>query len=126
MTLTPNGTQTAFARAVAAEVRALMGVHRMAVRTLAARAKLTDASGKPRTFNYLAIRLRDEQPLTLDDVDRIAVVFDLTGEALVRQAVRNHLPEVFGLSPAVAARDAEVAAEQAARRSAARGKNDVG
>lgn len=123
MAPTTGRTQTAFARAVAAEIRALMGVHRMAVRPLADRAKLTDASGKPRTHNYLAIRLRDEQPLTLDDVDRIAPVFGLTGEALVRQAVRNHLADVLGLSPAVAARDAEVAAEQAARRTAAQSED---
>lgn len=53
----------ALARAVSAEVRAAMGRHRMSGMTLAG---LTGMSQ-----NYIAKRLRDEAPFTINDIENI-------------------------------------------------------
>ncbi|WGL50675.1 helix-turn-helix transcriptional regulator [Nocardioides sp. BP30] len=79
----PHGTQTALARAVAAEVRALMAVERISVRELALSAGF-------RSHNYLAIRLRDEKPLTLDDVEMICAALGEEPTDLLQRAVDQH------------------------------------
>lgn len=53
----------ALARAVSAEVRAVMGRHRISGNQLAA---LTGVSQ-----NYIASRLRDESPFTVNDIENI-------------------------------------------------------
>jgi len=79
----PSGTRTAFARAVAAELRALMAVERVSVRELA-------LGIEDRSLNYLAIRLRDEKPFTLDDVEQICVFLNHDVESFVQRAYENH------------------------------------
>lgn len=54
------------ARAVSAEVRAAMGRHRVSGLQLAGMLKVSQ--------NYLAKRLRDEAPFTINDVERICAV----------------------------------------------------
>lgn len=79
----PSGTRTAYARAIAAEIRALMAVERVSVRELA-------AGVEDRSLNYLAIRLRDEKPFTLDDLEQICDRLGENVEALVQRAYENH------------------------------------
>ena len=55
-----QGTRSAFGRAVAAEVRAILGAERMSGNALAKAIGLSQ--------NYVAKRLRDEAPFTLDDL----------------------------------------------------------
>jgi len=51
------------ARAVSAEVRAAMGRHRISGMQLAERTKVSQ--------NYIASRLRDESPFTVNDIENI-------------------------------------------------------
>lgn len=113
MGIQANGVNRTLSRAVSAEIRGLRGRHNISVRALVARAALDNPS-----LNYLAERLRDEKPFTLEDVDRIADVFGMSGADLIQQAVEND--RRAALPPHVAARDAEVAAEQAARKTSRR------
>lgn len=62
----PEGTQTPFARAVAAEVRAQLAARNITQEALVAAAGLSST-------NYLSLRLRDVKPFDLDDIFRIAV-----------------------------------------------------
>lgn len=67
----PSGKQTEslqLAAAVAAEIRAAMGRHRISGNQLA---QMTGISQ-----NYVAKRLRDEAPFTLNDVQRICEALD--------------------------------------------------
>jgi|SRR5690625_1240797 len=57
------GATTAFAQAVAAEVRAELAAQRISGSELAKRVGLSQ--------NYIATRLRDEKPFTLDDIEMI-------------------------------------------------------
>lgn len=81
----PSGTGSPFARAVSAEVRARMAARRLGLR------ELSLAAGFGSSHNYLAKRLRDAAPLTVDDVDAIARYFGETGEAFIARACDNHL-----------------------------------
>lgn len=79
----PDGTRSPFARAIAAEVRALLAVRRVGLRPFASEAGFD-------SHNYVAIRLRDEKPFTLDDVDRICGYFEEDPIEFVARADRNH------------------------------------
>lgn len=97
-----KGTRTAFARAISAEVRAIMAARRISGRTLADGAGLS-------SHNYLAIRLRDEKPFTLDDLAGICSYLDEDSvEAFVTRASANHLEHqwVLGMEERRAAKDA--------------------
>lgn len=83
MTFFPEGTRTPFARAISAEVRAVMAARRITGRTLAKDAGFA-------SNNYLAIRLRDEKPFTLDDLSLICEYFDEGVTAFVQRAYDNH------------------------------------
>ncbi|WP_418061773.1 hypothetical protein [Pimelobacter simplex] len=85
----PTGTTSPFARAVSAEVRARMAARRLGMRELAL------AAGFGSSHNYLAKRLRDAAPLTVDDVDAIARYFGETGEAFIARACDNHLAQTI-------------------------------
>lgn len=109
----PAGTQSPFARAVSAEVRARMAARRMGLRELAM------AAGFGPSHNYLAKRLRDAAPLTVDDVDALARFFGETGEEFVARACSNHLADqLVEMEKAIAshleAKDQEVEEEIAA------------
>jgi len=72
----PSGKQPAagpFARAVSAEVRAVMARHRVSATLLAERAGLSRS--------YLGKKLRDEAPFTFNDIESICVAMreDLLG-----------------------------------------------
>lgn len=86
----PEGTKTIFARAVAAEIRAELAAQRISGNQLA---KLVGLSQ-----NYVATRLRDEKPFTLDDIDRIALVLDETTDTsdFVARADRRHADRIDG------------------------------
>jgi len=64
-----EGTTSTLGRAVSAHIRAQLGAQRISGKTLAARIGLSQ--------NYVATRLRDEKPFTLDDVDAIVTALDL-------------------------------------------------
>lgn len=64
-----DGTQSHLGRCVSAEVRARLAAIRMSGATLA---KLTGKSQ-----NYIAKRLRDEAPFTLDDVEDIVEALEM-------------------------------------------------
>lgn len=88
MVLFPEGTETPFARAVAAEIRGVMAARRLTLRDVAKGAGF-------KSHNYLATRLRDEKPLTLDDVDRVAQYFSDDSQEwetwrFIQRAYDNH------------------------------------
>lgn len=106
---TNKKTQTVLARAVAAELRARMAVMRLSGSALAAKAGMSQ--------NYLAKRLRDEMPLTLDDLETIVKVLgtDLTPEAFVLQAMERNADAVrdeYTLAASDADIDSEIEAQQ--------------
>lgn len=72
------GTHSIFARAIAAEVRAMSAASRISGKQLAMAIGLSQ--------NYLAKRLRDEAPLTLDDIDAIGQWFDLPAGDIIKNA----------------------------------------
>jgi transcriptional regulator with XRE-family HTH domain len=57
------GTRSVFGRTISAEIRARMAARRISGKQLAALAGMSQ--------NYLATRLRDEKPFTLDDVETL-------------------------------------------------------
>ena len=61
---TPTRETTALNKAVAAQIRSLMGIQMIRQSQLAARMGVTEV--------WLSRRLREVQPLSLDDVERIA------------------------------------------------------
>lgn len=82
----PSGKQPEsgpFARAVSAEVRAVMARHRVSATLLASRAKMSRS--------YLGKRLRDEVPFTFNDIEAIcrAMREDMLG---LIQAAAGRLP----------------------------------
>lgn len=79
----PSGTKTAFARAVSAEIRAAMAARRITIRELAHGAGFA-------SHNYVAIRLRDDKPFNLDDVQRICDHLGEDAVALVARAQDAH------------------------------------
>lgn len=84
----PEGTKSAFARAVSAEVRATMAAQRVSGRVLALAAGF-------RSHNYLAMRLRDDAPFTLDDIDAICRHFDEERDAFMQRAYDNHIERLW-------------------------------
>lgn len=77
-----QGTESAFARAVSAEIRGRMAAERITGRQMA---EMTGLS-----HTYLAKRLRDVLPFTLDDLDRIFRVWDEDGPEFIQTAFNNH------------------------------------
>lgn len=82
MSTFPEGTRWPFAREVSAEVRGRLAAKRMALRTFAEEAGFA-------SHNYVAIRLRDEKPFTLDDLDQIAAYFDEPVQQFIDSAINN-------------------------------------
>lgn len=114
MTFFPEGTRTPFARAISAEVRAVMAARRITGRSLAKDAGFA-------SNNYLAIRLRDEKPFTLDDIEIICAFLDESDDSaeFIKRAVDNHAERLW--IEAMDAQDihdgkAEPAADRGARR----------
>lgn len=88
MTSFPEGSRSPFARAVSAEARARMAARRITLRELAAAAGFS-------SHNYLAIRLRDEKPFTLDDVDRISQFFEESALEFLSAAYDHHEDRLY-------------------------------
>jgi transcriptional regulator with XRE-family HTH domain len=74
------------ARAVAAEIRAAMGRQRKSGLQLAAATGLSQ--------NYLAKRLRDEAPFTINDIEKICTVLDEDFATLMASAA-THRTSLF-------------------------------
>lgn len=79
----PGGTSSTFARAVSAEVRAAMSARRVTLREVAKAAGFG-------SHNYLAVRLRDEKPFTLDDIDLICIWLEEDPPVFLGRAWENH------------------------------------
>ncbi|KRB73047.1 hypothetical protein ASE01_19930 [Nocardioides sp. Root190] len=84
----PDGTATAFARSVSAEIRAVMAARRITGRELALAAGF-------KSHNYLAIRLRDEKAFTLDDIELICAYLEEDAHELIRRAHENHMDRLM-------------------------------
>lgn len=69
------------ARAVAAEIRAAMGRHRKSGLQLATATGLSQ--------NYLAKRLRDEAPFTINDIEKICTVLEEDFATLMASAAAH-------------------------------------
>ena len=79
MESTPKGTRSVFARTISAYLRARIGADK----------RLTGqklAQGIGRSQNYVAERLRDEKPFTLDDVGLIADFFFVDAAQIILDA----------------------------------------
>ena len=80
----PSGTQPApgpLARAVSAQVRALMAERRMTAQDLAKKARLSRS--------YLGKRLRDESSLTVNDIDAICEALGVELEVFAAEVIRR-------------------------------------
>lgn len=98
----PSGTKSPFARMIAAEVRARIAAARMGQRELASDAGFA-------SHNYLAIRLRDERPFTLDDVEQLCTFYEEEPKHFIETAVRNQADMVYAaLDAALAAVTPEI------------------
>lgn len=84
----PQGAKSPFARAVSAEIRAHMAAERTSIRDLAAAAGF-------RSHNYLAMRLRDEQPFSLDDVARLCDHWDIEAADFLQDAHERHEERIW-------------------------------
>lgn len=84
----PQGTSSAFARAVSAEIRGIMGTRRWSLRDVATKAGF-------KSHNYLAIRLRDEKALTLDDVERLCAFLEEDAHTFIERAYKNHFERIY-------------------------------
>ncbi|MFT3871578.1 MAG: helix-turn-helix transcriptional regulator [Nocardioides sp.] len=78
----PSGTQSVLARAISAEIRAVLAARRMSRRELGSKIGLGN--------NYLALRLRDAKPLTLDDLELITHYLDEDVDEFVQRAWDTH------------------------------------
>lgn len=76
-----QGAATDLSRAVSAEVKAQLARRRMEVDELAER------TGKSR--NYLYVRLRDQLPFNLNDLELIAQALGISGFTILEEASRN-------------------------------------
>lgn len=83
----PSGSKTVFARCISAEIRS-----RIAVAKDVTGQKLAVKIG--RSQNYVAERLRDEKPFTVDDIELVARFFDDAPGEFVQSALR-HLDLVY-------------------------------
>lgn len=72
---------TALNKAVAAQIRSLLGVRMLRQSQLASRMGVTEV--------WLSRRLREVQPMSLDDVERIAQALDLAPAELIASAVKG-------------------------------------
>jgi transcriptional regulator with XRE-family HTH domain len=80
----PAGKQDAagpLARAVSAEIRAMMGRQNLTQRDLAAKTSLSQ--------NYLSKRLRDLVSFTLNDLETIAPILGVTDLRILQNAARS-------------------------------------
>lgn len=89
----PTGTQTPFARAIAAEVRAQLAARQLTYRDLVDKAGLSST-------NYVSIRLRDVKPFDLDDIDKIAAFFSDGGAGtethhFIARAIDQHQERIW-------------------------------
>jgi transcriptional regulator with XRE-family HTH domain len=85
-----DGTRSLLGRCVSAEIRARMAALRTSGKTLAGQVGMSQ--------NYLATRLRDEKPFTLDDLEAIILVIDVdveSTEAFVADALARHSDAVW-------------------------------
>jgi transcriptional regulator with XRE-family HTH domain len=78
---TPTRETTALNRAVAAQIRSLLGVRMLRQSQLATRMGVTEV--------WLSRRLREVQPMSLDDVERIAQALEVTPAELIASAVKG-------------------------------------
>lgn len=104
--------------AVAAELRATQGRRRIAT------TKLSELADIP--YGTLRRYLAGERYIDVAVLAALAAALGTTTSEIVTAAEASRPQQPLNLSPAVAARDAEVAAEQAARNTASHGKDDVG
>ena len=84
----PSGTQPEpgpLARAVSAQVRALMAEHRITAQALAERAGLSRS--------YLGKRLRDESSMTINDIEAICIALGVELEVFAADVVRRRKRE---------------------------------
>lgn len=89
MHMNVQGSKSSLSRSVSAEVRARMAARRISGKSLAGQVGMSQ--------NYLATRLRDEKPFTLDDVDALVSFFD-EGEdfwEFVHSAQDNHYERIM-------------------------------
>lgn len=84
----PAGTRSAFARAISAEVRAVMAARRITLREFAAGAGFA-------SHNYLAIRLRDEKPFTLDDIELVCAYLEEDAPTFIGEAYDHHFDRLW-------------------------------
>ena len=90
---TPSRVTTELNKAVAAQIRSLMGIRMVRQSQLAARMGVTEV--------WLSRRLREVQPMSLDDVERIADGLEVTPtELLILATGRPGQPTVAKLEPA--------------------------
>lgn len=90
-----SGTASTFARAVSAEIRAQLAAQRTSGKTFAATVGMSQ--------NYLATRLRDEKPFTLDDISVIVDELrpDISASEFIAEANRRHGESIFNDSDAL-------------------------
>lgn len=83
------GTRSVLGRTISAEIRARMAARRISGKQLAALAGMSQ--------NYLATRLRDEKPFTLDDVEMLMDHLAENEEPadFMTRASSNHIEEVW-------------------------------
>lgn len=92
-----DGTRSLLGRCVSAEIRARMAALRTSGKALAGQVGMSQ--------NYLATRLRDEKPFTLDDLEAIILVLDVdvdSTEAFVADALARHSDAVWAELTALA------------------------
>lgn len=83
------GTRTHLARCISAEFRARMAAQRISGKALSAMAGMSQ--------NYLAKRLRDEAPFTLDDVEVLVEHVDVNFDPprFIAEAIERNSDEVW-------------------------------
>jgi len=78
-----EGTRSLLGRCVSAEIRARMAALRLSGKSLAGQVGMSQ--------NYLATRLRDEKPFTLDDLEAIVLALDIDStEVFIADAISRH------------------------------------
>lgn len=84
-----DGTRSSFGRIVSAEIRGRMAARRISGKQLAALAGMSQ--------NYLATRLRDEKPFTVDDIEalKVHIADDEDLVPFLTRAYENQSDEVY-------------------------------
>lgn len=87
-----TGSSSILARCVAAEIRARLAAQRKSGKWLAEQIGLSQ--------NYVAKRLRDEAPFTLDDIELIVEAVELGSDPhdFIVRAFRRHNEEIYVLA----------------------------